>query len=1043
MFWTEKKLAARLKELDGYRYREKIEIPSFQFQLDEKGEVGASPPMDGDWSKVNIGEKWSGRDLYAWLSAEVAIPKVWENKTVVGVFDFGITDGGHNSGFESLLYVNGFPFQGVDANHREVFFDKELAGNPVQLVFRLWSGLEGGGLPIEQVHTFKRAEMAWLDESVDDLFFTGTAALQVVEMLDNNNPEREDILSAINRAFNQIDWTNPGSDEFYESTYLAVQILKNELGKIEKQHSVTIHAVGHTHIDVAWLWRLKHTREKTARSFSTVLRLMERYPEYFFQQAQPQLYDFIKHDYPEIYKQIHSRVLEGRWEPDGGMWLEPDCNLPSGESFVRQLLHGTRFLRDEFGVECKYLWLPDVFGYSWALPQILQKSGIKTFVTTKISWNQYNRMPHDVFIWRGIDGTEILTYFITTPYPGRSGWGADYNAQITAETMLGAWEVFKDKGITKDLLVTYGHGDGGGGVTRDMLEMRRRLDAMPGIPKIVTGKAGDYLEKLNHDVKKTDQHVHTWDGELYLEFHRGTYTSQAYNKKTNRRLELLYRETELLSVIGSLYSEKWVNYPGERLNEGWKIILRNQFHDIIPGSSINEVYIDSREEYTEAEELVRVLKNEAAENIIEENQPLTFTVVNDASWERTAFVFFPVKEGMEQGCWFNHEGEKLQAERVNEHWLVEVNAPPIGHSVINFDTNSKDHLFEVPFEAVENGINTPFYEIEWNTKGQLSRIYDLSARRDILKTNHAGNVLQIFEDKPLRWDAWDIDIFYQEKMKEITQLKKIDIVEMNSLRVTIQFTWEYNKSLINQKMVLYSQNPRIDFVTNVDWREKHQLLKVAFPLEIRSTEATYDIQFGNVKRPTHWNTSWDYAKFETVGHQWADLSEQGYGVSLLNDSKYGYDIKDSTMRLSLLRGSTYPDHSQDQGHHTFTYALLPHQGSWIEGLTVQEAWDLNQPLSFLDGKSIKKSLSLLSLSADYVIVDAVKKAEDGDKVVLRLHEYTGKRGIIEVKSGLHIENWQECDLMERPIGDMVNGNNVQFEIKPYEIKTFLVDFTSH
>ncbi|WHY86026.1 alpha-mannosidase [Neobacillus novalis] len=1040
MFWTEKKLAARLTELKGYRYREKLEISSLQFLIDSEGRVGETPPNEGNWSTLKMGGNWSGRDLYAWLSTEITIPQAWAEKTVVGVFDFGITDGGHNSGFESLLYVNGFPYQGVDANHQEVFFSNELAGTCVQLVFRLWSGLEGGGVPVEQVHTFKKAEISWLDEATDDLYFTGMAALQTVEMLDENRPEREDILAAVNRAFNQVDWTNSGSVEFYHSIQVARDVLKSGLDKLEKHHPVTIHAVGHTHIDVAWLWQLKHTREKVARSFSTVLRLMEKYPEYYFQQAQPQLYDYIKHDYPVIYDQIRKRVEEGRWEPDGGMWLEPDCNLPSGESFVRQLLHGTRFLRDEFGVECKYLWLPDVFGYSWALPQILQKSGIKTFVTTKISWNQYNRMPHDVFKWRGIDGTEILTYFITTPYPGRRGWGADYNAQITAETALGAWEVFKDKGITKDLLVTYGHGDGGGGVTREMLEMRRRLDEMPGVPRIKTGKAGDYFEKLHHDVDHTDQFVHTWDGELYLEFHRGTYTSQAYNKKTNRKLELFYREIELLSVLGSIYTHDWSSYPAEKLSDGWKIILRNQFHDIIPGSSINEVYKDSREEYGKAEEIALASRDDAAQRIISGKSEKAFTVVNDASWQRNSLLFLPVQSGMEEGGWFNHQGEILQAEKSEETWIINVSAPELGHTTIRFDPDAHYNKHESVFHITDHKAETPFYEIEWNEKGQLSRIYDRKARRDVLKENQRGNVLQIFEDKPLRWDAWDLDIFYQEKMKEISQMKNLEIIEVNSLRAVIRFTWTYNHSIINQNMIVYAHSPRIDFETEVDWQEKHQLLKVAFPLEIRSTEATYDIQFGNVKRPTHWNTSWDYAKFETVGHQWADLSEQGYGVSLLNDSKYGYDIKNSTIRLSLLRSSTYPDHSQDQGEHAFTYSLLPHQGSWVDGLTVQEAWDLNQPLSYLEGKSNQEYMSLFKMSADHVLIDAVKKAEDSNLTVVRLHEFTGRRGTVEITSDLLNNSWQECDLLERPLGEVKNTNNLQFEIKPYEIKTFLVGF---
>ncbi|MTW84339.1 alpha-mannosidase [Virgibacillus dakarensis] len=1045
MFQTEKKLAARITELQAYRYRGKIAIPSFQFQLDEQGDAGASPATTGEWSTLKKGEQWTGRDLYAWLKAKVNLPEEWKSKEIVGVFDFGSTDGGTNSGFESLLYVNQSPYQGVDGNHKEVFLANELAGTSVQLMFRLWSGLEGGGQPQKQVHTFKQAFISWLDKSTDDLYYTGKAALQTIEMLDTMNPAREDILIALNRAFNQVDWVSPGSEAFYQSIAAAQKYLHKSIQKLEKHHPVTVHAVGHTHIDVAWLWRLQHTREKAARSFSTVLRLMEKYPEYLFQQAQPQLYDFIKQDYPELYCEIQQRVKEGRWEPDGGMWLEPDCNLPSGESFIRQLLHGTRFFRKEFGVECTYLWLPDVFGYSWALPQILKKSGIKSFVTTKISWNQYNRMPHDVFTWRGIDGSEILTYFITTPYPGRKGWGADYNAEITAETMVGAWEAFRDKGVTKEIMVTYGHGDGGGGVTRDMLEMRRRLNDMPGIPNVVPAKAVDYLKNLHTNVEETDGYVHLWDGELYLEFHRGTYTSQANNKKYNRKLELLYKEVELLSVLASAVKNDWTKYPQEQLNQGWKIILRNQFHDILPGSAIKEVYEDSQLEYKEAEKIALSVKANSDSRDYTSEEAISFNVINQSSWKRNSLVSIPVRPGLENGLWFDHQMTPLHAEKTGDEWLVQVKVPSLGITRITFDSALKEggKDKESPFVIGKNAIKTPFYEIEWNEAGHLTKIFDIANDREVLKENQSGNVLQIFEDKPLRWDAWEIDLFYQEKMKEIKNVKSIKVLESNSIRAVVQFTWEYNNSFFKQKMIVYANKRRIDFATNIQWHEVHHLLKVAFPVEIRSTEATFDIQFGNVKRPTHWNTSWDLAKFETVGHQWADLSEQGYGVSLLNDCKYGYDIKDSTIRLTLMKGATYPDYTQDQGEHEFTYSLLPHNGTWIEGATVKEAYDLNQPLSSIPGDLDYDSLSLFTVSADYVMVDAVKKAEDSSKVVIRLHEFTGRRGPVTISSDLVIKSWQECNLMEEPQGEVFHNKAVKFDIKPYEIKTFLIDLRNN
>ncbi len=1043
MFLTESKLEARIREIQAVRYRDSVPIQSFACLQDEEKQINGTPPQRGDWVTILLGDHWKGRDAYLWLNAQVQVPAAWSGRKVLGRFDFGNTGAGNNSGFESLLYMNGAPYQGVDSNHQEVFLQSDAAGGEVSLTFRLWSGLEGGGIPAPQEHKIALAELCWLDEQADDFYYLSAAALETVRQLHENQPERTLLLKSLNKAYGQIDWSSPRSDGFYESVHAANRFLNEQISQLEKSHPVTVHCIGHTHIDVAWLWRLKHTREKIARSFSTVLRLMEQYPDYVFLQTQPQLYEYIKTDFPEIYEQIRERVKEGRWEAGGGMWLEADCNLTSGESLVRQLLIGTRFLRDEFGVECRYLWLPDVFGYSWALPQILRKSGISTFMTTKISWNQYNRMPHDTFQWRGIDGTEVLTHFITTPEPWSEpgSWFYTYNGRISAKTVKGIWDAYRNKENNQELLLSYGYGDGGGGVNRDMLEMRRRFDRMPGLPKVKTGTAGDYFAKLEQRIENATEYVHTWDGELYLEYHRGTYTSQAYNKRTNRRLELLYRETEWFGSLVSIAQSDWSAYKQAELNEGWKIILRNQFHDIIPGSSIKEVYEDSRVEYEEAERLAdAALQSYADRAIVKPEKTGSFTILNSASWERRDLVEIPVSEGMEAGTWIDAEGKTVRAQLTEGQWLVAApDAPAMGMAVIRFVLGSTAAFGSSPFTLQTSGIRTPYYEIEWNEYGQLTRIYDLEARREVLAAGKNGNVLQVFEDKPLAHEAWDIDIFYQEKMREIRQLKSVRVRESGSLRAAIEFEWTYMESMIKQEMILYADSRRIDFRTEVHWNEKQQLLKTAFPVQIRATEATYDIQFGNVKRPTHWNTSWDYARFETVGHQWADLSERGYGVSLMNDCKYGYDIKDNIMRLSLIKSATHPDPDADQGFHSFTYSLLPHAGDWIEGNTVREAWELNNPLSCREGAADLEGVSLLRVSSPYVLVDAVKKAEDGFQTIVRLHEFAGSRGECVLTSDLSIVSWQECDLLERPIGEAQVTDTIVLSVAPYEIKTILIE----
>ncbi|MTW87663.1 alpha-mannosidase [Virgibacillus dakarensis] len=1035
MQWTVEKLEKQIKELASYRYRDIKSITSFDSLLDEEGAIGQYPPKNGNWNKMSIHQKWEGRDKYLWLRTTEFIPNNWNDQKIVGVFDFGKTGGAYLSGFESLLYVNGEPYQGVDSNHEEVFFDNQLAGTEVELNFRLWSGLEGGGKPAIQAHQLKTAFLSCLDEKVDDLYYTAKAAIDTVKYLDENQPERAALLKAIDRAFLLVDWSYPGLDAFYQTVHKAQGLLKEEIDKIPNNYPVIVNVIGHTHIDVAWLWRLIHTREKSARSFSTVLRLMEQYPEYIFLQSQPQLYDYMKKDYPAIYQQIKTRVEEGRWETDGGMWLEADCNLTSGESLVRQLLLGTKFFREQFGKECEHLWLPDVFGYSWALPQILVKSGIKTFMTTKISWNQYNKMPHDTFKWRGMDGTEILTHFITTP-DGES-LSYSYNGNITPLAVKGIWKAYRDKDINQELILSYGYGDGGGGVNREMLEMRRRLDRMPGLPEVKTGRADEYFQRLHETIDKTDQYVHTWDGELYLEYHRGTYTSQAHNKRMNRKLELLLRETEWLNIYRSNLEADWSTYPGEMLTDSWKMVLRNQFHDIIPGSSIREVYQDSKLEYEEVNNLAKEAWNIAADSIVSV-QANKVTIFNSASIDRDDTVV--IDQNQPSLIWKDDQGNLLNSQQTTDgKWLVRVeNIPSLGNTSIEFQEGIVDEKYrKSAFTQKENGFITPYYEIDWDQSGQLTKILDLRNNRNVLAPQAKGNVFQVFEDKPMNFDAWDIDIYYQQKMKEVQILNSVEVMEEGPVRSVIQFEWNYGASTIKQKMIVYAKDPRIDFETYVDWHERQQLLKVAFPVDVRSTEATYDIQYGNVKRPTHWNTSWDYARFESVGHQWVDLSETGYGVSLLNDCKYGHDIKDNVMRLSLIKSAIWPDEEQDQGEHYFTYSLLPHKGDWIEANTVKHAWKLNNPLSCKKGNA--KRFSMFQVTGVNVMIDAVKKSENSNQVIVRLHEFTGARGNVEITSDLNIVSWQESDLLERATGEQVKGEKIVFEVKPYEIKTFIVD----
>lgn len=1027
MFFTKEKLIKRIEEVEPYIYKNRTPIMNWFKKEDTSKQLKYPPVFDDTWEPINFGDKWEGRDGYFWFQTEFDVPHFTQEEHFTLIFDFGITWLANLGGFESLLFINDVPYQGIDTYHHETYLDyKEHSGKKIKLSLKAWTGLEGGGEKRVQEHFFNYADFAYEDKNVKDFYYLSKNLIDTVETLGDEFPESPNYTKILNHAWNLVDFSYKGSEDFYNSIMVANDYLQKEINKIPKHTPITVQALGHTHIDVAWLWRLKHTREKAARSFSTVLKLMDEYPEYVFLQTQPQIYAYLKEDYPELYERIKEKVAEGRWEVDGAMWLEADCNIPSGESLVRQILLGKNFIKNEFGKESTYLWLPDVFGYSWALPQILKKSGIDTFMTTKISWNQYNQMPHDTFMWRGIDGTEILTHFITTPEPGRVGdssfsWRYTYNGFLQPNIVKGIYDNYHDKEVNQELLLAYGYGDGGGGVNRVMLENRRQMDRIAGLPKVKTGTASDYFKRLGETVKNTESYVHTWDGELYLEFHRGTYTSQARNKKYNRQLELALRNTEIVNTFKMVNCE--TNYPLREINDVWKILARNQFHDIIPGSAIEEVYEDSDKDYEKAFEIIDSLeKNDSDEEKV--------TLLNNTNWQRSEWIKVPENKHL-----MNENGDELIESYLSDgkYCYIE-DMPPMSKKGYILKEDITSHVDKG--NPYIDHIETKYYLLQWNDKGQLTRVFDKKAKREVLLPGSLGNQLQLFEDKPIDFNAWDIDIFYQQKMSNL-EANSAKVLHQDGNVTEVQFDYSFGTSNLKQVMRIFSDSRRIDFITTVDWKEREQLLKVAFPVDIRATEATFDIQYGNVKRPTHWNTSWDMAKFETVGHQWTDLSEDGYGVGLLNDCKYGYDVKDNTLRLSLLKGGIYPNPVADEGKHEFTYSLYPHENDYKDSDMIASAWQLNDPLKIVYG-DLGTEDSLFTFNNDIQIaVDAIKRSEKGNNVLIRFHDYSGGRQEVSILPHFDYVEVYETNLMEEKSDIAVDLENIY--LKPFEIKTLLFE----
>ena len=919
-------------EISKHIYRDSISIDNYKYIDGNYHNIDLikEAPADG-WRDFKTGDLWGGRDAHGWFKCTVEVPERFAGQTIalnLKTFE----EGWDATNPQFILYVNGEQIQGVDINHREIILTHNaVAGEKYEIDLHAYAGMLA-----DKLATLS-GNLVVIDMASRELYWNLKVPVDVCKELEKEDKNRVDMITVLNEAVNLIDLRRPKSEMYDESVKKANDFLNDKFyGELCGHEDVIATCVGHTHIDVAWLWTVAQTREKVARSFSTVLKLMEEYPEYIFMSSQPQLYKMLKEDHPKIYEKVKEKIEEGVWEPEGAMWLESDCNVTSGESLVRQIMHGKRFFKDEFNVDSKILWLPDVFGYSAALPQILKKSDVDYFMTTKIAWNQFNKIPHDTFMWKGIDGTEVLTHFITTTGPGqeRESHFTTYNGHIQPDAVMGAWRRYQDKNLNNDVLISFGWGDGGGGATLEMLENARRLSkGIPGAPKVKMGTSLDYFKRLEEKVKDNNK-LAKWNGELYLEYHRGTYTSMARNKRDNRKCENMYTAAEKLNSLAMLEGKA---YPQENINNSWETVLLNQFHDIIPGSSIKEVYDVTEVEYKElienADSMINETKGFIASKINLDNRSVI--VNNTLGFERSDIATFEIPVGINNVAVIDEDGNKLVCQKIegNKAIFFAKGVPANGYksyAIVEADDVNTEVVKLTTTEA-EN----KFVKIKFDEKGQIVSFIHKDQNRELLKDGAIGNEIQAFEDKPMCFDNWDIDIYYKEKMWKIDDVQSIEVVEQGPVRSTLRVERKFLESTIVQNIHIYNDIERVDFETVIDWKERDVLVKTAFPVEINASEATYEIQYGNVTRPTHNNTSWEVAAFEVCGHKWADLSEGDFGVSLLNNCKYGHDIKDGNMRLTLLKSTCDPNPDADKEVHHLTYSIYSHNGDWKEGHLLQ------------------------------------------------------------------------------------------------------------
>ena len=996
---------------------------------------------------------WYGPDRHYWFRTVFTIPEEYDGKGLWLRIRTQIEEWDDAKNPQFLVFLNGEVVQGADMNHREVLLSEAAtAGETVTVDLQAYSGT---------LHPEFRlmADVEEVSQPVKDLYYDIQVPLWAMDRMDQEGKTAIDILTVLNDTISLLDLRDVHSDDFYRSVEAArAYIAKALYEDLAGDDTVIATCIGHTHIDVAWWWTVAQSREKAARSFATVLELMDEYPEYRFMSSQPVLYTFVKERYPELYEEIKRRAAEGRWEPEGGMWLEADCNLTSGESLVRQFLYGKRFFQEEFGVDSRVLWLPDVFGYSGALPQIMKKCGIDYFMTTKLSWNQFNKVPDDTLLWEGIDGTKVLTHLISTLGVGQSvdRFFTTYNGILHPDAIMGGWQRYQNKEMNHDILVAFGYGDGGGGPTREMLETGRRMEkGIRGIPKVRQESSLTYFTELSKRVKDS-RRLHTWTGEFYFEYHRGTYTSMARNKRSNRKSELLLMDLELLAVLAE---KRGAAYPAEDLERLWKMVLLNQFHDILPGSSIKEVYEVTKREYEQvAEEGGRLLK-ERKEAVAGAGDGVT--VFNTLGFTRRSLTVLP--DGVTS---LTDKGEALPSQEIGGlRYSLTGEIPSKGYSVYGavreadggtadeaaggvVENSAAESGGDTPFSVLKTAdgfvITTPFAKVDMAADGSFTSLLDLSENRQVWKAGEAGNRLRIYEDKPIYYDNWDIDVFYTEKYWDLDEPASIAVTSVGPLCLQITVNRSFMHSRMTQDIRFYAHSPRIDFNTWVDWKEHQYLLKAGFPVDVHTDEAAFDIQFGNVVRKTHTNTSWDRARFESCGHKWMDVSESGYGVSLLNDCKYGHSVREGCIELTLIKSGIEPNPDTDNEEHVFTYSLYPHQGTWREADTQKEAADLNQPLSAVNGGMPGESYGFAGVKGDSVVLETVKRSEDGNGIILRLYESRNKRVNAKVSLSCAPVTVTECNLLEEPVdeagGLMIDQDGFSFVIKPYEIKTYKVVF---
>ncbi|MDR2102385.1 MAG: glycosyl hydrolase-related protein [Treponema sp.] len=1037
------------------RYREAVPLEFETFQTED---TYRSPPEPAVWEKIAAPYRYGKPWHCSWFRTSFHAPagsrplflRVVPNTDSLAFID-GKPCGAFNPFHKKLrieadnrdhtLHLeayNGHYFPGCHPFEKQTVMltlSRQIPDYPI---------LFGGGSLVERL------------EPVYALYYDVRALFETAKILDANSLRKARILRALYEALGGIHFSSAG-DLLEEEASVAARKLAPLLAAKNGPTTPKVYLAGHAHIDHAWLWHIGETERKTARTFMNMVRFIREYPEFIFIQSQSAQLEIIKNEYPAIFAAVKEVYQRGNWEPNGGMWVEADCNITGGESLIRQFLVGKGAVREMLGYEGDTLWLPDVFGYAAALPQILGGCGIKYFVTSKINWNDTTRFPYDTFIWRGIDGSAVKTHFIASKTQG-------YNGRVEPQGLAEIWGEIQHKELQGGVIKSIGEGDGGGGTSRGDLEMARRLVDLEGAPRASWTKVSAALDRIFGENTQWPE----WRGELYLELHRGTYTTQAKTKQYNRRLEFALRFTEWLAGLAAL--EGWAPYPRDTLLGCWKKLLTHQFHDILPGSSIHRVYVEALREYQKIEAALEEINTGLIGKLPFAGKE-GLLVFNDLSWERRDPVtVYALPETVRALTSPAESGEAVYlVQRYidlegREAAVFMPRLPSLGWaSFIPAGDKAPEAGVSGPSPFTYQGgcLKTPLYQVRFDQAGRIISLIDLRQNREFVAAGGTFNSLISAQDVPVLWEAWDIDADWTTYLTEENRLLGEEIAASGPLCFRIRRNYAIGTgSVLTQDTVFYAAEPRIDFETRVNWQEERRLLKVSFDTAIDAAQIRCEVQYGHILRNTHRNLPQDRAKFEICAHKWVSLEEAGGGIALLNKAKYGHDVEGGRVRLTLLRSPTAPDEDADRGEQTFTYSLLPFADSFDRAPVVRSAYELNDPARAVFAAAVGTAAgtgnaaipgknpgeySFFTVEGSAVIAEAVKAPEnpgEGEKsLVIRLYESLGGRTRTTLHFSRKLAGARETDMLEgKPRTLPVSGKDLTLDFRGFEIKTILVSF---